>query len=99
MAAINKDTEMTDQELKDEILDIIAQKGMVARDSLSMEAKLADLNISSLDVVEIVFALEDKFDIQIPFNANASADGEQKLEFGTVGDVIAAVEKLVKAKG
>ena len=92
---------MTDQELKDEILDIIAAKGMVARDTLSMEAKLSDLNISSLDVVEIVFALEDKFDIQIPFNANTSAgDGEVKQpEFSRVGDVVAAVEQLVKAKG
>ncbi len=93
---------MTDQELKDEILDIIAAKGMVARDSLAMEAKLSDLNISSLDVVEIVFALEDKFDIQIPFNANASAVSDNgataQPEFSRVGDVVAAVEQLVKAK-
>lgn len=88
---------MTDQNMKDEILDIIAQKGMVARDTITPTAKLADLNISSLDVVEIVFALEDKFDIQIPFNANQSADN--KIVFGTVGDVIAAVETLVKQKG
>ena len=93
---------MTEASTRDEILDIIAQKGMVARDTLTPESKLADLNISSLDVVEIVFALEDKFDIQIPFNANqgaeAAAGGDNKLEFGTVGDVINAVEGLLKAK-
>ncbi|MGE3770858.1 MAG: acyl carrier protein [Bdellovibrionales bacterium] len=86
---------MTNQ-LQDDVLDIIATKGMVARDTLALDKKLADLNISSLDVVEIVFALEDKFNIEIPFNANQSA--EQKLEFNTIGEVVAAVEKLVRAK-
>lgn len=77
----------------DEILDIVAQKAMIDRAKLSPEAKLSDLQISSLDVVEIVFALEDKFQIQIPFNANSTS-----MEFNTVGEVIAVVEKLIHAK-
>lgn len=89
---------MTNQQLADEVMDIIAAKGMVARDALSADKKLTDLNISSLDVVEIVFALEDKFNIQIPFNANQSAQGEKQLEFGTVGQVVNAVAKLVQEK-
>jgi len=79
---------MTDT-LQDDVLDIIATKGMVARDTLQLDKKLSDLNISSLDVVEIVFALEDKFDIQIPFNAN-----DAKLEFETVGEVVDAIKKI-----
>jgi acyl carrier protein len=82
--------------LQNDVLDIIATKGMVARDGLTLDKSLTELNISSLDVVEIVFALEDKFNIEIPFNANQSA--ENKLEFNTVGEVVAAVEKLVKSK-
>lgn len=77
----------------DDILDIVAQKAMIDRAKLSPEAKLTDLQISSLDVVEIVFALEDKFQIQIPFNANSTS-----MEFQTVGEVIAVVEKLIQAK-
>jgi acyl carrier protein len=77
----------------DEVLDIVAQKAMIDRAKLSPEARLADLQISSLDVVEIVFALEDKFQIQIPFNANST-----NMEFETVGEVIAVVEKLIEAK-
>src|ERR1700749_3850614 len=80
-------------QLTDEILDIVAQKAMVDRSKLSLEAKLSDLQISSLDVVEIVFALEDKFSIQIPFNANSTS-----VEFETVGEVVSAVEKLINAK-
>lgn len=76
-----------------DILDIVAQKAMIDRARLTPEAKLADLQIASLDVVEIVFALEDKFQIQIPFNANST-----NMEFETVGEVIAVAEKLIAAK-
>lgn len=80
-------------QLVDEVLDIVAQKAMIDRAKLSPDAKLADLQISSLDVVEIVFALEDKFQIQIPFNANST-----NMEFETVGEVVTIVEKLIVAK-
>jgi len=77
----------------DEILDIVAQKAMIDRSQLSAEAKLSDLNVSSLDMVEVVFALEDKFGIELPFNANTNAS-----EFSTVGDVISLVKKQLAAK-
>jgi acyl carrier protein len=77
----------------DEILDIVAQKALIDRSKLSPEVKLADLNVSSLDMVEVVFALEDKFGIQLPFNANTSSG-----EVQTVGDVIAMVEKQLAEK-
>jgi len=77
----------------DEILDIVAQKAMIDRSKLTPDAKLTDLNVSSLDMVEVVFALEDKFGIQLPFNANTSAGDMQ-----TVGDVIAMVEKQLGEK-
>jgi acyl carrier protein len=77
----------------DEILDIVAQKALIDRSKLSPEVKLSDLNVSSLDMVEVVFALEDKFGIQLPFNANTSSG-----EVQTVGDVIAMVEKQLAEK-
>lgn len=79
--------------LIDDVLDIIADKARIERARLALEAKLTDLSIASLDVVEIVFALEEKFDIQIPFNANAA-----RSEFETVGDVVKAVQSLVQQK-
>jgi acyl carrier protein len=80
-------------QIVDEVLDIVAQKAMIDRAKLSPEAKLSELQISSLDVVEIVFALEDKFEVQIPFNANST-----NMEFETVGEVVTIVEKLILAK-
>ena len=77
----------------DEILDIVAKKAMIDRDRLTPEAKLSDLNVSSLDMVEVMFALEEKFGIELPFNANTSSH-----EFETVGDVIESVEKQLAQK-
>jgi acyl carrier protein len=77
----------------DEVLDIVAQKAMLDRSKLTPDASLADLQVSSLDMVEIIFELEDKFGIQLPFNANTNAD-----DFKTVGDVIALVEKQLAGK-
>lgn len=76
-----------------EIMDIIAEKTSVDRAALTRDARLEDLEIESLDIVEIVFAIEEKYDIEVPYNAN---DGDE--EFDTVGDVIAAVEKVIAAK-
>ena len=77
----------------DEILDIVAQKALIDRSKLSPEMKLTDLNVSSLDMVDVVFELEDRFGIQLPFNANTSSN-----EVQTVGDVIAMVEKQLVGK-
>lgn len=76
--------------IAEQVLQIIADKGQVERARLTPDASLADLAIASLDVIEIVFALEDRFDIQIPFNAN-----DAKQEFATVGDILRAVETVV----
>lgn len=76
----------------DEILDVVAQKALIDRSLLKPDVKLADLNVSSLDLVEVMFALEDKFSLQLPFNANTSLG-----DFKTLGDVIAMVEKQLAA--
>ena len=84
---------MIDTVLTNEILDVIAAKAMVERNLLELDAKLSDLNISSLDVVEIVFALEDKYSIELPFNANS-----QNQEFDTLGQVVNLVEEQIRLK-
>ena len=73
--------------------EIIAKYGRVERERLVPEARLVDLNIESLDVVEIVFAIEEKYGIEVPFDASKS-----QLPFDTVADVVKAVNDLVAAK-
>jgi len=77
----------------DEILDVVAQKASLDRSRLKPDTKLSDLNVSSLDMVEVIFALEEKFGIELPFNANTPDDA-----FVTVGDVIRSVETQMAEK-
>jgi acyl carrier protein len=77
--------------VESDIFEIIADKAAVEREKVISNASLEELEIASLDVVEIIFAIEEKFDIHVPFNAN-----DQDLEFDTVGDVVKAIENLIK---
>jgi acyl carrier protein len=77
-----------------DVKEIIAKQVNKPAGELAADTKLADIGIESLDVIEIVFALEEKFDISIPFNANDSA----AEAFATIGQVADAVKGLVAAK-
>ena len=76
-------------DVKDKIIDIIAKQSPLARENISLESTMDDIDVESLDFVEIIFELEEQFDIYIPFNANEASDLQ------TVGGVVVAVEKLV----
>ena len=69
---------------------IIAKRLPADRHDLSMTDRLEDLGIDSFTAVEMIFDLEEKFDVQISFNANENMTG-----LVTVGDVVAAIKKLV----
>jgi acyl carrier protein len=73
-------------DLEQKIFDIVVDKTEVPRERLTRDASIKDLEISSLDFVEIVFAVEEEFDIEVPYNANTLDS-----DFGTLGDVIDAV--------
>eukprot|EP01037_Dinobryon_pediforme_P018258 gene18258-18519_t len=49
----------------DQILDIIAEEVPIDRADLKPEATLEALNIASLDMISVMFALEDKFGVII----------------------------------
>jgi len=68
---------------------IIAKKLPPDKRNLQMSDRLDEIGIDSLMGVELMFDLEEKFDIQIPFNAN-----DAKLEFETVGEVVEAIKKI-----
>ena len=90
----------------DDVRSIIAKSLNISADQLTPETHLDELGAESLDVIEIVFAIEEKFDITIPLKADeatrlTTADkggGSQDVPFSTVGEVAKIVEKLVAAK-
>jgi acyl carrier protein len=48
-----------------ELLDLIAKEAIIPRETLAREATLADLGISSLDVMTMLFELEEKYGVVI----------------------------------
>ena len=86
---------MTDQ-IRDRIRAIIADQAMLEPGQIPDDATPQDLGIDSLGLVEAIFALEEEFDISIPFNANEP--GKSDFDISTMGTIIAAVERLVAQK-
>ena len=84
------------QSVLDRIVAIIAEQAMLDPSEISVEATPADLGIDSLGLVESIFAIEEAFDISIPFNANEPEKSD--FDISNMGAIIAAVEKLVAEK-
>ena len=55
-------------ELVNQIVDVIASEGMVDREKITMDATIESLDLKSIDIVMILTALEDKFDVYIPMD-------------------------------
>jgi acyl carrier protein len=76
-----------------DIIAIIAKKIPFEKRNVDLADRLEDLGIDSFAAVEMIFDLEEKFDIQISYNSNSA-----RPEFETVGDVVNAIKKLVNGK-
>ncbi len=82
--------------IRDRIIAIIAEQAVLEREHVSPDMTLDELGIDSLGVVECIFAIEEEFDVSVPFNANEPSKGE--FDLTSVATVIAAVERLVAQK-
>ena len=73
----------------DDVRDVVVEQLSVAPDAVKLESKIIeDLGADSLDVVELVMALEEKFEVEIP-----DSDAEKLI---TINDVVSYIEKLNK---
>jgi acyl carrier protein len=82
-------------DVTNDVVAIIAKKKRVEKPTVELSDRLEDLGLESLDAVEMIFDLEEKFDIEIPYNANTN---NPRTEFETVGDVVKSIQKLVDKK-
>lgn len=80
---------MSDVESK--IREIIAREAEVPPESIRRESTLADLEIESVDLVQIMFLIEEEFDIYL-------ADEELGFDVENVGEVYDAVSRLLAQK-
>lgn len=83
--------------VQDRVITIIAEKAVLHRDEVHPQQSLADLGVDSLGMVEALFAIEEAFDISVPFNANNGASNE--FDFSSVASIVAAVEALIARTG
>ena len=76
---------------QDAIFAIIAKEAHIPVEKISLESTLKDLQIDSLDVVQIIFELEDRFGITLP-------DRDPTVDTDSVRGLVTAVERLVAEK-
>ena len=72
---------------------IIASKVQSGQSTVQPTDKLTDLGLDFFRVMEMIFDIEERFDISIPFNAN-----DAEAEFITVAEVVHAVQRIVDGK-
>lgn len=84
------------ESISSRVIAIIADQARRPVAEIGPETTLEALAIDSIGLVETIFALEEVFDIRVPFNVNAPDSGGVDLR--SVGAVVAAVEALVAAR-
>lgn len=84
------------EDIAQKVIGIIAEQALLDVSDVTLESSLEDLGIDSLGLVESIFAIEEEFDIQVPFNANEPDTGD--FDISSVGAIIRAIEGLVAAK-
>ena len=79
---------MSSEEVFEKVKNVIIEQLGVAENNITMEASfIDDLGEDSLDIVELIMALEEEFDIEIP-----DSDAEKVV---TVGDVVEYIKDHV----
>ena len=79
---------MSSEEVFEKVKNVIIEQLGVAENNITMEASfIDDLGADSLDIVELIMALEEEFDLEIP-----DSDAEKVV---TVGDVVEYIKDNV----
>ncbi len=79
--------------IEDRVIRIIAEQAVLEPSDVTQDSTLEDLGIDSLGLVESIFAIEEEFDVTVPFNANEPTAGD--FDISNVAAIIGGVRKLV----
>lgn len=83
--------------IQDRVIEILAEQALLEPAAVTPDSSLEDLGIDSLGLVETIFAIEEEFDISVPFNANEPDAGD--FDISKVTSIVEGIEKLLKDKG
>ena len=82
--------------IQDQVIEIIAEQAVLEPSDVSLDSTLEDLGIDSLGLVESIFAIEEAFDISVPFNANDPQSSD--FDISNVAAIIKGIEQLMAEK-
>ena len=81
---------MSEETVAQKVIRVVAMNKKMAPEELSPASRFEDLKMDSLDALNMIFALEEEFDINIP--------NEEAAKMKSVDEAIHGVEELLKAK-
>jgi len=79
------------QAIENWVIDGIARQKSLDASAISVGSSLADLGVTSLDAISILYEIEERFDVEVP---NEALEG-----LYTVRDIVDRIDALVRAKG
>lgn len=82
--------------IQDTVIEILAEKALLKPGDVKLDFSISDLGLDSLGIVEIIFALEEQFDIEIDINFNNLNSSD--FDISTVQEIIKSIEKILKNK-
>lgn len=82
--------------VEDKIIAIVAEQVFLEPNDVSPTSTLEELGVDSMALVECIFAIEEQFDVQVPFNANEPAASD--FDISSIRSIVTAVEALIVAK-
>lgn len=82
--------------VEEKVRGIIAEQAMLDVADVTPDSTLESLGVDSLGLVEAIFAIEEAFDISVPFNANTPEDSG--FDLTSVATIVAAVQGLIDAQ-
>lgn len=82
--------------IQDTVVEILAEKALLKPGDVKLDFSISDLGLDSLGIVEIIFALEEQFNIEIDINFNNVNSSD--FDISTVQEIIKSIEKILKNK-
>ena len=79
--------------IEEQILELIGEQAGIDPKAISLFSKFEDLNLDSVAIVELIFLLEERFEISIPFEG--LEESELKRNFYTISNLINHVKGLL----
>lgn len=83
--------------IHDRIVAIVAEQAMLDPAQITLASTPAELAIDSLGLVQSILAIEEAFDIAIPYNINEPEKSD--FDISSMGGFIKAVERLIAERG